>query len=225
MADDTTNVYEDTTPISVTRPRSALLTEDTIETDQMEKAGIIVNSALRVVICLGCRAVVKPAVIYEHVGRDHSLPVQSRLLPRSHRPITFTKNPRDQARLLTRSYGLDIVPDYWSCDNCGAAFQTDASMSRHHQGKLDCIPATHTQRLAHSYFPSSNRLFFGVTLPVPPPSHFGPNPVSLIKNAYSPTPFEALPIQAIGFRDAAHFLTIEKWTDHVAGMTGEVVLP
>ena len=221
MVDDTTNANEDTTPIPATQPREAPLTEDTIQTDQMEKAGIIVNSALRIVICLGCRAVVKPAAIYGHVGRDHSLPVRRNFCQGLTATYNLHKEPTRPGKVIDAIYGLDIIPDYWSCDNCGAAFQTDASMSRHHRDVLDCRPATHTKRPAQSYFPSSNRLFFGVTLPAPPPSHFGPNPVSLIKNAYLPTPFEALPIQAIGFRDATHFLTIEKWTDHVAGMTGE----
>jgi hypothetical protein len=221
MADDTTNVDEDIPHTPVAPSRSAPLTEDTIQTDQMGKAGIIVNSALRVVICLGCRAVVKPAVIYEHVARGHSLPVSRDFCQGLAKTHNLHKEPTRPGKVIEAIFGLDITPDYWSCDNCGAAFQTEVSVARHHRENLDCHSATHTQRLAQSYAPTSNRMFFGVTLPATPPSLLGPNPVSLVKNAYSPTPFQELPIQAIGFRDANHFLTIEKWSDYVAGMTGE----
>lgn len=201
----------------------ALLTEDTIQTEEMKKAGIIVNTALRLAICLGCRVAIRPGNIYNHVARVHSLPITHRFCEGLATMYNLDKEPMRPGKLINAIFGLDIFPDYFSCDNCGAAFQKDTSVVRHHREVPSCNLATHTKRPAQSYNAGSNRMFFGVTVPTPPPSDPRPDPVFLIKNSYSPTPFQAVPIQAVGFRDANHFLAIEKWADHVDGMTGEEI--
>ena len=223
MLDAPTDIDGNLDPTPAVTSQDALLTEDTIQTEDMKKAGIIINTAVRVVICLGCHVAVRPASIYNHVARIHSLPITSRFCEALVKNYKLHKELGRPGKVIDAIYGLDVFPDYLCCDNCGAAFQTDFSIGRHIREVADCHSATSTKRSAQSYNPGSNRMFFGVALPAPPPSDLSPDPVSLIKNSFTPTPFRAMPIQASGFRDANHFLSIEKWAEHVEGMTGEEI--
>ena len=219
MTDAPTNI--DDTSVSVTQ--RVLLTEETIQTEAMKKVGIVVNTANHIVICLGCRAAIRPANLYSHIARVHSLAVDHSFCEGLIERYKLHKEPVRPGNIVEAIYGLDTFSDYFSCNNCGAAFQTRASVMRHHKEVSDCQSAGHTKRFAQSYNSGSGRMFFGVTLPEPPATDLGPDPVSLIKSSFSPTPFQAVPIQAIGFRDANHFLAVENWADHVDGMTGEDV--
>lgn len=223
MVDITSNDTEDATHDSNSPPREAPLTEDTVQTEEMQKAGIIVNTAMRIVICLGCRSVIQPASIYSHISRSHSLPMTRRLCEKLTSTYKLHKNPLRPGKIVNAIYGLDIFPDYMSCDNCGAAFQKDGSMTRHRRESSDCHSATHARRYAQSYASNSGRMFFGVTLPPDPRPDTHADPIALLKKSYSPTPFHAIPIKVIGFRDANHFLSIEKWLEYVEGMTGEQI--
>ena len=223
MAEALTKTDEDgcRTPVSITQ--SVLLTEETIQTEAMKKVGIVVNTATHVVICLGCRVAIRPTSLSSHIARVHSLPVDHSFCESLVEKYKLHKEPGRPGKVVQAIYGLDVFPDYLSCDNCGAAFLTRVSITRHHKEAPDCQYAGHMKRFAQSYNPGSGRMFFGVTVPEPSPIDLGPDPVSLIKNSFSPTSFQALPIQAIGFRDSNHFLAVENWADHVDGLTGEEI--
>lgn len=207
---------------STVPPQDAPPTSDTVQTEGMKKAGIIVNTALGIVICLGCRSVVRPLNLYTHITKGHSLPVTRTFCQSLTRDYELQKEPTRPGKIVNAIFGLDIVHDYWSCGNCGAAFQTQGSAGRHGRDNPSCLFASHTKQPAQSYFPTSGRTHFGVTIPAPP-SDPSPNPVTIIKSSYNPTPFRAIPIQVVGFRDANHFLSIEKWAVYVEGMTGEQI--
>lgn len=199
------------------------LTEDTVQTDEMKKAGIVVNTAMRIAICLGCRCAIRPGSIYSHVSREHSLPATRKFCEGLGAKYNLHQEPLRPGKIVDAIYGFTLFPDYWSCDNCGAAFQLESSATRHHRDSPGCHSASHTKRFAQSYNAKSNRGFFGVTIPSSPRSDPGADLVALVKKTYSPTPFHAIPIKAVGFRDANHFLSIEKWSEYVEGMTGEQI--
>lgn len=221
MVDAATNADKDSANSTVP-PQDAPPTNDTVQTEGMKKAGIIVNTALGIVICLGCRSVVRPSSLYTHVTKEHSLPITRTFCQGLVKDYKLQKDPVRPGKVVNAIFGLDIIQDYWSCNKCGAAFQTSPSVVRHQKDVPRCLSASYANRPTQLYFPTSGRMHFGVTIPAPP-SDPSPDPITLIKSSYSPTPFQAIPIQVVGFRDANHFLSIEKWSEHVKGMTGEEI--
>ena len=204
-------------------PQDAPLTQDTVQTDEMKKAGIIVNTALRIAICLGCQIAIRPSLIHSHIARTHSLPVTRKFCDGLAKTYNLHKEPTRPGKPVAAIYGFTVFPGYWSCDNCGAAFQVEASIVRHKKEVPDCCSATHKKGPAQSYNAKSTRMFFCVTMPPVNQADTSADPVALIKKSYTPTPFHAMPIKVVGFRDANHFLSIEKWQEHVEGMTGEQI--
>lgn len=233
MEDAATNIVEDLTdsPVNLSfattanspTPPDAPLTEDTIQTEQMKAAGMIINTAMKIVICLGCHLVIRPSSIHSHFSQLHSLPVTRKFCQGLSGTYNLHKEPLRPGKIVDAIYGLEVFAGYLSCDNCGAAFKQSASAVRHHREEADCGSATHTERFAQSYSAKSRRGFFGVNIPSDSHSDAGANPVALVKKSYSPTPFHALPIRAIGFRDSNHFLAIEKWQEYLEGMTGQQI--
>lgn len=209
---------------STASPQDSPLTEDTVQTDKMKDAGVIVNTALRVVICLGCRCVLRPSAIASHVSKEHSLPITRTFCEDLLKRYNLDKEPTRPGKIIDAVYGLDIFHDFWSCNGCGAAFQTEGSAVRHHRDSevSECQSASHSKRPAQAYSAKSNRFYFGVTIP-PSSSNTGPDPISLIKSSYSLPSFKTLPIKPLSFRDSGHFLAIEKWLEYVEGMTGEAI--
>lgn len=223
MEDAAVDIPEDTVPSPTLPSQDAPLTEDTIQTDEMKRAGIIVNTAMRIAVCLGCRCAIKPGSIYSHVSREHSLPVKRKFCEGLGAKYNLHQEPVRPGEIVDAIYGFALFPNYWSCNKCGAAFQLESSATRHHRDIPSCQSSSHTKRFAQSYNAKSNRGFFGVTIPSSHRSDPSADIVALIKKTYSPTPFHAVPIKAIGFRDANHFLSIEKWSEYVEGMTGEQI--
>lgn len=200
-------------------------TPETVQTAEMKRVGLVVNTAARVVICLGCQSAIKPPTLYRHINHTHYPLTATRKfcsdLVEKHNLI---QDPQRPFGVITAIFGLPLSSKHLSCDNCGAAFQTKPSILRHIREVPGCSSAGYQTRPTQSLFPQSNRQFFGVDILSDSPACDPNNQVALIKKFYSPTPFHALPITAAhSFRDANHFLRVEHWEEHVEGMTGEVI--
>ena len=197
-------------------------TPETVQTQDMEKLGIIVNTTARVVVCLYCRTVVKPKALHHHINYTH------RLLSATHlfcsnltEEYNLIEEPQQQHGIKMAIFGLPIFQKYLSCDLCGTAFQTRSSMLRHIKESSNCSTASHRERDAQAFFPGSNMMFFAVVLPSTSPAPDPNDSVALIKKLFSPPKFQNIPITpATSFRDANHFLRIEHWDKYVEGLTG-----
>lgn len=207
---------------SAATPQDRLLTPDMVQTDKMKDAGVIVNTALRAVTCLGCRCLLRPLTIASHVSKEHPLPGTREFCEDLVKKYALHEGPMRPGKIVGAIYGLENFPGFWSCDSCYAAFQTLPSALRHHRESSECHSASHSKPPAQSYVAKSNRLYFGTTVPQSP-SDTGLDPISFIKSSYSPTSLAALPIKPISFRDSGHLPAIEKWLEYVDGMTGEAI--
>jgi len=199
-------------------------TSETIQTPEMEKVGIVVNTTAQVAICLSCKSVVKPKALHKHINYDHHpLAVTREFCSKLVQEYQLIGEPQRPQSIGLPIFGLPIFLGYISCNTCGAAFQAKPSMVRHARENPSCSKGSSQKKPVQAYFPRSNRMYFAV---VPPPTTTTPNldPVTLIKKFYSPLPFESIPINpANNFRDANNFLRIEKWEEYVQGMTGEEI--
>ena len=198
-------------------------TPENIQTPEMERVGIIVNSAAKVIICVSCRSVVKPLTLHNHINHTHRpLTATHKFCSDLTREYNIIEDPQRQNGIKPPIFGLPLYPKFLACDACGAAFKTRGSILRHVRETGDCSSASHQECHAQAYFPGSNRMFFGVDVPSMTPAASTNISVTLIKKLYSPPPFHAIPITAAkSFRDANHFLRVEHWEQHVEGMTGE----
>ena len=131
------------------------------------------------------------------------------------------EEPQQPHGVKTAIFGLLLFSGNLSCNNCGTAFQTKTSILRHLKENPSCTSSSYQMRPTQIYFPNSQRLLFGVTVPPTPSTKHSKDLSLLIKEIYSPLPFSAIPIKpATSFHDANHFLRVEQWEHHVEGMTG-----
>ena len=69
----------------------------------MKDAGVIVNTALRVVICLGCRCLLQPSTIPSHVSKEHSLPVTPKFCEDLVKKYALRKEPTRPGKIVGAS--------------------------------------------------------------------------------------------------------------------------
>ena len=213
------NSEEDSEPA----PAKAPWSEYTIQTEEMGRIGICVNTEAKVIVCLECAFVVKPPELFQHVSKFHP---RMSTTTTYHQELSETydlhPDPVDTrpGTIVTAIYGLELVEAYWSCDTCGHACKSKKSMDRHIGKSKGC--GTYRKRHAQTFRPSSNRAYFGVTLgPTEDPPEDPLDPIAYLKKKYTPPPFKDVPITSSkNSRDANHFLNLEKWDQYVAGKTG-----
>ena len=200
-------------------------TLETVQTPEMERVGIAINTTSRVIICIDCRSVVKPKALHHHLNYiHHPLTATRDFCSGLAREYDIPDVPLRPRSIRAAIFGLLLFSGYNSCNDCGAAFETEKSILRHIRENPECASASYEERPAQIYFPGSRRMFFGVTTP-PAPLTDGPeDPVELIKKRYSPQPFHTIPItSAPSFRDANNFLREEKWDQYVNGISGGTI--
>lgn len=168
---------------------------------------------------------IRPSALHQHINHTHHpLIATKKFCSTLVREYELVEEPQRLHRVVTAIFGLPLFPTgYLSCDECGATFQTKASILRHRNDVSKCASASYRERCAQAFFPESNRMFFGVVVPSTSPSS-SKDPVVLIKKMYSPPDFSKVPINSAStFRDVHHFLRVENWAKHVEGMTGEAI--
>ena len=197
--------------------------EDMVQTEDMSRIGICVNTAAKVLICLKCASVIKPSKLFQHISKVHPLMSTTTTLSQqlidaySLHPDPLGSRP---GTLITAIYGLNMVDGYISCNTCGYACKTEKTMKRHTRESKDCC--SFRKRYVQTFQSSSNRTYFGVIFkPTEDPPEDPLDPLIYLKKNFTPSPFKDIPISsAQNPRDANHFLNLEKWDQYVAGKTG-----
>ena len=198
--------------------------DDTLQTEEMSRFGICVNTAARVLVCIACATVIKPHDLRHHFSKTH---------PPISIPATFCQEVIDTydlhldplrlrpGRIITAIYGLDVVDGYFTCDTCGYAYQTENRIKTHVGKSQRC---TRYRRRYAQAFRTNNRMYFGVDLQHTPDQIEDPlDPVDYLKTKFAPPPFNQVPIQCPEPCDTNHFLNLEQWHKHIVGRApGEV---
>jgi len=196
--------------------------EETEQTDEMVKLGLTVNTAVRVVVCIGCRSVIKPSDLYNHVVKMHSMSTSAHFCQGLEAKYDLHPDPHNMrpGSIVKAIFSLDLFEGYISCDTCGYACGTKKAMNRHMKQSDEC--KTFRRRYAQSFRPSSKRMYFGVELEsAEDPVATALDPLAYLKEKFTPTPFGNVPITSPkNPRDTDHFLNIEKWLIYVEGKTG-----
>jgi len=196
--------------------------EEMEQTEGMMKLGLCVNTALKVVICLGCRSVIKPSDLYHHVVKTHMMPTTIPFCQELQATYDLQQDPYNArpGTIVKAIFGLDLFEGYITCDTCGYACGSKKAMQRHLKKSDEC--QTFRKRYVQSFRSSSRRMYFGVRLESAE-APFGANldPLAYLKKKFAPIPFSHIPIKSQGTGpDANHFLKIEKWDLYVEGKTG-----
>ena len=199
-------------------------TEDTIQTEAMARLGICINTAAKVIVCLACASAIKPLELPQHLARSHP-PISASSTFSQELINTYGLHPDVDSRpgtIITAIYGLELVSGYLTCDNCGYASKTKKAMGRHTKEFEGC--STFRERPVQTFRPTSKRMYFGVNVEPEPPEEVidsSLDPLTYLKNKFSPVPFSNIPIKSPKTaRDANHFLNLEKWDLYVQGKTG-----
>jgi len=196
--------------------------EDMEQTDEMMRLGLCVNTAVKVAICLECRSVIKPADLYHHVVKTHSMSTTAPFCQGLQTKYDLDPDPYAMrpGSVVKAIFGLDLFEGYITCDACGYACGTKKAMQRHLKKSDNC--QTFRKRYVQSFRPSSKRMYFGVELePTEAPFATDLDPLAYLKKKFAPIPFSHIPIKSQGTGpDANHFLKLEKWDLYVEGKTG-----
>ena len=48
-------------------------TPETVQTPEMERVEIVINTTTKVIVCLDCKSVAKPTAIHHHINHTHHL--------------------------------------------------------------------------------------------------------------------------------------------------------
>ena len=202
--------------------RTAGWSEEMLQTEEMMRVGLCVNTVARVAVCLGCRSVVKPSDLYTHISKAHSISTSlefCRRLQEEHnlQPDPYHSRPGSVIKAI---YGLDVLEGYLACDLCGYACEWEKSMERHIKKTEEC--RTYRTRFAQTFRPSSKQMYFGVEFgPVEEDIEDPLDPVFYLRKKFAPMPYSNIPIKSPGStQDANHFLRLEKWHLYVEGKTG-----
>jgi hypothetical protein len=197
--------------------------EDMVQTEEMEKLGICINLAAKVVVCLDCRSAIKPSNLSSHIIKVHPpMKTDSAFCEGLETKYGLNPSPFDTrpGRIIPAIYGLDLIEGFVTCDTCGYACSTDERMKRHFRGSDGC--ETSQARCVQTFRPRSRRFYFGVdhastAKPVDDPL----DPVVYLKKKFAPPPFSSIPITSPKTaRDAHHFLNSEHWDEYVQGKNG-----
>lgn len=197
--------------------------KDTVQTDEMARLGICVNTAVRVIVCLGCRVVVKPSDLDTHIARDHPVITSN---PTFYQELVDAYNLQPEplgtrpGSIVTAIYGLDILDGYSTCDNCGYACKGEKRVKEHLKTAEGC--KSQSKRYVQTFQPTSKRMYFGVTLkPMADEDEDAVDPIAYLRGKYAPAPFCDRPIESPSRTSDTHqFLAAEHWDRYVEGKTG-----
>ena len=210
-----------------TETPKARWSEDTVQTEAMASLGLCVNTLARVIVCIACSSVIRPADLPGHFTKNHSPISISASLSQEFSDTHNLRTNLDSrpGRIISAIYGLQLTGGYLGCDDCGFACKSDKAMARHFHLNQGC--KTSRPSLAQTFRPRSKRFYFGVTLePDHMPESQDPplDPVSYLKKKYEPTPFSEVPIKSPNSaQDTNHFLEIEKWHLYIEGKRGSEI--
>ena len=179
---------------------NAAWSEDTVQTEEMSRLGICVNTCARVIVCLTCAYVVKPLELPAHFAKLH--PPMS-ITPAFCQELAETYNLEEDpvrlrpGRIITAIYGLNIVRDYLSCDSCGYACRTEKRIKIHTGTSEGCD--SYQRRHAQTFRSTSKRMYFGVTLESTMEAIEDPlDPVAYLKTKFALLPFSQTPDNVSG---------------------------
>jgi len=197
--------------------------QDTVQTDEMARLGICVNTVARVIVCLECRTAVNPSDLHAHIAKNHP---SISTTPTVHEGLveTFNLDPKPvgtrPGSIVTAIYGLELVRGYRSCDDCGYACKVEKRLKEHMKQDEGC--RSYSERLVQTYQPKSNRMYFGVAQDPPGDSDEDPlDPIGYLKKKYVPAPFSLLPIQSVkNPKERNPFLNMERWDEYIQGKSG-----
>ena len=197
--------------------------DDVIQDQEMLGLGLVVYLPLHILICIGCKTVVDPKGIYDHVRGDRpSVQVtKSYCLSLEKRFSLTPKAGLEAKRPLLRSAipCLKIREGLVRCTECNHAMEHKRSF----HGAHSCTNSTIVSSLAsQSFFPHEHQgRYFGVTLPTQPREEHPVDVVQAFKDAFpNPSPANVpirLPDDA---REANHFLATQNWIPALDGLTG-----
>jgi hypothetical protein len=208
-------------PDSLKGPWSAA----TVQTEDMSRLGICIDTTARVVVCIACATVITPLQLPSHFSTTHP---PMKIDPTFSQGLLETYNLHPDptrsrpGRILTAIYGLDIVDGYLSCESCGYACLSENRMKTHIRSYPGCN--LYRPRPIQTFLPRSNLMYFGVHLPRASDAiqdHL--DPVNYLTAKFAPLPFNQVPIEAPAPRDTHHFLRNENWHRHLEGRTPSAI--
>lgn len=212
-------------PEEVVEVLKAQWSEATVQTPEMAELGICVDTTARVVVCLACSSVVKPSELAEHLKRLHPpISASTSLCERLAASHELHEDPLGSrpGAIITAIYGLDLVPDCFTCDTCGYASKSkkEKSMREHIRKSQGC--KAFRQRYAQTFQPTSGRMYFGVDLNAAVDVDEDPlDAFHYLQTKFAPPPFRDIPITSPESScDSNHFLTLEPWLTLIEGKTG-----
>jgi predicted Fe-S protein YdhL (DUF1289 family) len=190
----------------------------------MARYGLVINRLLKIAICIGCKTVVDPKFIYNHVHKDQrqanltktyceALPGRFSLTPK-----TLLEPP---SALRPAIPCLELKDGYVYCTGCNRAMEHERSLKATHR----CRTFEIKKGFAQAFFPHSHQGgYFAVTLP---PRRHDAQPVDtvqLLKNMFQDPPPQDVPIALpANPRDANHFLELKEWVPTLGGLTGSEI--
>ena len=200
----------------------AVWTEEMIQTEEMARLGICINTTAKVIVCLACSSAIKPSELHQHL-RKHELSLST--TSTFCQDITETYDLIDDpvrsrpGSIITAIYGLELFTGFFSCDTCGHAYKLEKKVKQHVTQTPSC--GSYSQRYTQIFRPSAKQGYFGVELSsITEPIEDPLDPLAYLKKKFAPLPFQQIPITCPSPRDANHFLNLEHWNKHVEGRTG-----
>jgi hypothetical protein len=204
---------------SNTNKPTAGWSEDTVQTEEMSRLGICVNTTEKVVVCITCSCVIKPFQLPHHLSKTHPpMSTTTAFCQELTNAFGLHEDPLGSrpGRIIPAIYGLELFNGYLSCDKCGYACRTKKRMKIHVGKSTHCN--TYRPRYVQSFCSNSNQMFFGVGLQeTPVETEDPPDPVAFLKNKYMPVPFSQVPIKSQAACDTSQFLNLEHWDKHLEG--------
>ena len=200
--------------------------EEMVQTQEMMRLGLCVNTAVRVAICLGCRSVIKPSDLYTHITKAHSISTSMEFCRGLEEEYELQQDPYSTrpGRIIKAIFGLDVLAGYFACDSCGYAYEEEKTVRRHIKGSDGC--QKYQTRFAQVFRATLKRMYFAVEVDQAEEEDEDPlDPVFYLKKKFEPIPFSSMPIKSPGAsQDANHFIRLERWDLYVQGKTGEEIV-
>jgi len=198
-------------------------TEEMVQTAEMAKLGICINTVAKVIVCLACSSVLRPSEFSQHLSSIHK-PISS--TPSFFEQLVETYGLRENlssrpGAIITAIYGLNMFPGFLTCDDCGYACRTVNRITTHLSKSRGCETFSE-KRLVQTFQPTSDRMYFGVEPhPVADELNDPFDPFPHLKIKHAPPSFADIPITSPkSARDANNFLRSEPWLALVDGKKG-----
>ncbi|KAF9440176.1 hypothetical protein P691DRAFT_783118 [Macrolepiota fuliginosa MF-IS2] len=201
---------------------------DTVQPPLLREYGLAINTAHRVLICLGCKGIIKPNSVRPHYVNYHKdVHMKKDFQQRFDQEIQphypgLTYNPCRPLEPVEPVYGLaPAIADYIKCTTCQHHYQDKDSFTSHAcLGRIASTTRSYVQRFAKN----NNSPWFAVRVITQTESAVNPWTLYSQHTAVDDQPSN-IPAQEANYRVLHQFLYKEKWIERVQGHNHEHLIP